>query len=140
MAFAAANPSNSNAQEAQTELTNWNSSANQSNPANLINVLLNQTQNIKNASYLPTSLLVQFWSPDNNGNPVLNSQTVQITYYDSLLRAFLLTDKRTPKSSDTIVATLTLGRILDVANHISPTLPQIDWRRGRMQEILFPQQ
>jgi prepilin-type N-terminal cleavage/methylation domain-containing protein len=142
LAFAVANgvnnPNDPNAQEAQKELNNWNSPANQSNPANLINVLLNQTPNIKKSSYLPTSLLVQFWTHDNNANAVQSSETVQITDYDSLLRAFLLTDKRTPDPSDTIVATLTLGRILDVANHISPTLPQIDWRRGTMQEILFP--
>ena len=140
LAFAAANPSNPNAQEAKNELIYWNSSANQNSPSNLINVLLNVTPNIKKASYLPSFNTVLVWRKDANGNPVQDTETPQITDYDSLLRAFLLTNTRTPDITDPIVATLTLGRILDVANNISPTLPQIDWRRGTMQEILFPQQ
>jgi hypothetical protein len=89
-------------------------------------------------SYLPTSRLVQFWTHDNNGNPVTNTETVQITNLDDLFRAYLLTDKNTPDPNDPIVATLMLGRILDVVKNISPTLPTIDWRRGTIQEILFP--
>jgi hypothetical protein len=104
------------------------------------------TPNIKNFSYLPPTNTVLVWRQDNNGNPVQNTESPPITDYESLLRAFLLTDNRTPDQTkkdgtpNAIVATLTLGRILDVANRISPSLPQIDWRRGTMQEILFPQQ
>ena len=144
VANAQANPNDLNAQailnEAQTELKAWNDSATQINPSNLINVLLTPNPLIKKSSgsYLPTSRLVQFWSKDNNGNPVTNTETVQITNLDDLFRAYLLTDKNTPDSNDPIVATLMLGRILDVAHNISPTLPTIDWRRGTTQEILFP--
>jgi type II secretory pathway pseudopilin PulG len=138
------NPNDPNAlailNEAQKELNNWNSSANQTDPSNLIGVLLNPNPLIKTSpgSYLPRFNTVHVWRQDSNGNPVQDTETPAIMDYDSLLRAFLLTNKRTPDASDPIVATLTVGRILDVANHISPSLPQIDWRRGTMQEILFP--
>jgi type II secretory pathway pseudopilin PulG len=139
-----ANPTDPNAQaglnEAQTELKAWNDSATQINPTNLINVLLTPSPLIKKSpgSYLAPTRVVQFWTHDNNGNPVTTTQTVPIADLDSLFRAYLLTDKNTPDSNDPIVATLMLGRMLDVAKNISPTLPTIDWRRGTTQEILFP--
>ena len=128
--------------EARKELDYWNSSAGQSNPANLINVLLNPNPLIKKSpgGYLPAFNTVQVWRNDN-GNMVLDTETPSITDYNSLLRAFLLTDKRTPDATDPIVAALTtLGMILDVGSkpQISPTLPQIVWRRGTTQQILFP--
>src|SRR5262249_42717105 len=82
-------------QKAQTELTNWNTT-NQNNAPNLINVLLNVTPNIKNGSYLPPSNTALVWRADANGNPVQDTENPPIADYDSLLRAFLLTDNRTP--------------------------------------------
>ena len=139
-----ANQNDPNAQAAlkaaQNELTAWHDSATQINPSNLINVLLTPNPLIKKSSgsYLPTSRLVQFWTHDNNGNPVTNTETVQITNLDDLFRAYLITDKNTPDPNDPIVATLMLGRILDVVKNICPTLPTIAWKRGTIQEILFP--
>jgi hypothetical protein len=131
-------------QQARNELTYWNTT-NQNNAPNLIKKLLNVTPNIKNASYLPQSNQALVWRADANGNPVQDTENPLITDYDSLLRAFLLTDNRTPDltkkdgTPNAIVAALTLGRILDLTNpNISPSLPQIDWRRGTMQEIVFP--
>lgn len=147
-----ASPNDTDAQaalgEAKTELKYWNDSANQNNPSALINVLLKPNSLIKKSpgSYLPPFNTVLVWR-NNNGNWVQDTETPPITNYDSLRRAFLLTDNRTPDqtrsdgSNNPILATLTLGRILDVsnlANPISPTLPQIDWKRGTQQEILFP--
>jgi hypothetical protein len=119
--------------------------ANQNQDPQLILRLINPDPNLpdlplkrltpNSRSYLPTSRTVQE-TIYVNGNPVQNTVTTQITDLDSLLRAYLLTDNGS--TTGNIVATVTVGTMLDVQNQVRPTLPIIDWRGGTLQEIVFP--
>jgi prepilin-type N-terminal cleavage/methylation domain-containing protein len=129
---------------AETDIQNWNTWANQNENPLLIQQLINPDPALPiplkpltpgSRSYLPKSRTVQE-TTYNNGIPVLNTVTVQITDMDSLLKAYLLTDDGTTAGNP--VATITVGKILDVQGQGRPTLPIIDWRGGTLQEIVFP--
>jgi prepilin-type N-terminal cleavage/methylation domain-containing protein len=130
--------------EAQAEIQRWNIWAQQNDSAGLINRLINPDPNLPiplaplnpppSRSYLPTSRNVPVTTMVN-GNPVLTYVLVQITDINSLLKAYQLTDDGTPTGN--IVATVSVGPMLDVTNQIRPTLPIIDWKSGTPQEILF---
>jgi type II secretory pathway pseudopilin PulG len=81
----------------------------------------------------PTPTLGQ---PTPTPTPTPTPEAVPITDLDSLLRAYLLTNDGA--TTGNIVATITVGTMLDVQNQIRPTLPIIDWRGGTLQEIVFP--
>ena len=130
--------------EAQAEVQRWNIWAQQNDSAGLINRLINPDPNLPiplaplnpppSRSYLPASRNVPVTTMVN-GNPVLTYVLVQITDINSLLKAYQLTDDGTPTGN--IVATISVGPMLDVTNQIRPTLPIIDWKSGTPQEILF---
>jgi type II secretory pathway pseudopilin PulG len=135
----------SNKSEAQHEITYvWNLSAQQNNNWALINRLINPDPaltdlpltplNPSSRSYLPTSRNVPVTTMIN-GNPVTNYVLVQITDIDSLLKAYQLTDNGTPTGN--VVATISVGPMLDVTSGTRPTLPIIDWKSGTPQEIQF---
>jgi prepilin-type N-terminal cleavage/methylation domain-containing protein len=143
LAFQLAVPANQG--EAQNEITNvWNNWAQQNDSAGLINRLINPDPNLPiplsrlnpppSRSYLPASRNVPVTTMVN-GNPVTTYVLVQITDINSLLKAYQLTDDGTPTGN--IVATISVGPILDVANGVRPTLPIIDWKSGTPQEIQF---
>jgi prepilin-type N-terminal cleavage/methylation domain-containing protein len=141
----APSPTPSPTPEAQLEIQHWNTLANQNQNPQLIARLINPDPKLPNlpltpltpgsTSYLPSSRTVQE-TIYVNGKPVINTVTVQITDINSLLKAYLLTDNGT--STGNIVATITVGTMLDVQNQVRPTLPIIDWRSGTLQEIVFP--
>ncbi|MBV8331087.1 MAG: hypothetical protein JOZ61_11560 [Verrucomicrobia bacterium] len=54
---------------------------------------------------------------------------------NTLLEAFQLTDDLTPTGN--IVATITVGPMLDLTTGMRPTLPIVDWKSGTLQEIQF---
>jgi len=130
--------------EAQAEIQRWNIWAQQNDSAGLINRLINPDPNLPiplaplnpppSKSYLPTSRNVPV-TTIVNGNPVTNYVLVQITDINSLLKAYQLTDDGTPTGN--IIATISVGPMLDVANQIRPTVPIIDWKAGTPQEIRF---
>jgi prepilin-type N-terminal cleavage/methylation domain-containing protein len=116
----------------------WNNSAQASDNPQLIAWLINPplaTLPLANpgGSYLPTSRNV----PVITGSSV-TYVLVQITDINSLLQAYQLTDNGTPTGN--IVATISLGTLLDNSNPASPirpTLPIIDWESGTPREIQF---
>ena len=130
--------------EAQSEIQRWNIWAQQNDSAGLINRLINPDPNLPiplaplnpppSRSYLPTTRNVPVTTMVN-GNPVTTYVLVQITDINSLLKAYQLTDDGTPTGN--IVATISVGPMLDVANQIRPTVPIIDWKSGTPQEIQF---
>ena len=130
--------------EAQAEIQRWNIWAQQNDSAGLINRLINPDPNLPiplaplnpppSKSYLPTSRNVPVTTMVN-GNPVTTYVLVQITDINSLLKAYQLTDDGTPTGN--IIATISVGPMLDVANQIRPTVPIIDWKAGTPQEIRF---
>jgi prepilin-type N-terminal cleavage/methylation domain-containing protein len=118
-------PGTSNIQEAKAEIQHWNLLAQENASADLIARLISPDTNFTDPplappgkSYFPASL---------NG--------VQITDMNSLLKAYLLTDNGTPTGN--IVATITVGPMLDLTSGMRPMLPIIDWRSGTPQEIQY---
>jgi prepilin-type N-terminal cleavage/methylation domain-containing protein len=118
-----------NVQEAKEEIQRWNLLAQQNDSADLIARLISPDTNFTDPplalasvpppkSYLPASV---------NG--------VQITDMNSLLKAYQLTDNGTITGN--IVATITVGSMLDLTTGMRPTLPIIDWNSGTPQEIQF---
>jgi prepilin-type N-terminal cleavage/methylation domain-containing protein len=118
-----------NVQEAKEEIQRWNLLPQQNDSADLIARLISPDTNFTDPplalssvpppkSYLPTSV---------NG--------VQITDMNSLLKAYQLTDTGTITGN--IVATITVGSMLDLTTGMRPTLPIIDWNSGTPQEIQF---
>jgi len=131
--------------EAQHEIQfKWNVWAQQNDSAGLINRLINPDPNLPiplaplnpppSRSYIPASRNVPV-TTIVNGNPVTTYVLVQITDIDSLLKAYQLTDDGTPTGN--IVATISVGPMLDVVGGTRPTLPVIDWKSGTPQEIQF---
>jgi prepilin-type N-terminal cleavage/methylation domain-containing protein len=117
-----------NVNEAKTEIQHWNLLAQQHDSADLILRLITPDPiltdlplaplNPGSRSYLPTS---------HNG--------VQITDMNSLLKAYQLTDNGT--TTGNIVATVSIGPMLDLTSGMRPMLPIIDWKSGTPQEIQF---
>jgi prepilin-type N-terminal cleavage/methylation domain-containing protein len=130
-------------QIAQTgqDITAWNSFAQQNNNPQLINLLINPDPALPiplvpltsgSRSYLPTSQTVQVV----DGNPVTTTPVVvQITDINSLLQAYQLTDTGTPTGN--VIATISVGTILDRTSGMRPTLPIVDWKGGTLQEIQY---
>jgi prepilin-type N-terminal cleavage/methylation domain-containing protein len=130
-------------QIAQTgqDITAWNSFAQQNNNPQLINLLINPDPALPiplvpltsgSRSYLPTSQTVQVVG----GNPVTTTPVVvQITNINSLLQAYQLTDTGTPTGN--VIATISVGTILDRTSGMRPTLPIVDWKGGTLQEIQY---
>jgi prepilin-type N-terminal cleavage/methylation domain-containing protein len=132
--------------EAQLEITRWNNWASQNDNFHLIDRLINPDPNLPNLplnpltpgsrSYLPTYNTVQVTINYQNGNPVIKTFTTQITDMDSLLRAFVLTDNGQPEGGN-VIATISVGTMLDLTTGTRPTLPIVDWKSGTLQEIQF---
>jgi prepilin-type N-terminal cleavage/methylation domain-containing protein len=147
LVIAAGNQTNSTPQQiqqagqAQQDITTWNSLAQQNNNPQLIHLLINPDPalpipmaplNPGSTSYLPTSRIVQVVG----GNPVTTTPvTVQITDINSLLQAYQLTDTGTPTGN--VVATISVGSVLDPTSGRRPMLPIIDWKGGTLQEIQY---
>ena len=135
-------PIPADALEAQREITRWNQWASQSNNSQLIARLITPDSNFSipipltpgSTSYLPTSNNAKITNYVN-GNPVVTYIPVQITSMNTLLEAFQLTDDLTPTGN--IVATITVGPMLDLTTGMRPTLPIVDWKSGTLQEIQF---
>jgi prepilin-type N-terminal cleavage/methylation domain-containing protein len=141
----AANPSptpGGPAPEAQLEIQRWNNWANQNNNSALIARLIIPDPNLTpplpfnpltpgSNSYLPTSNIAKIITNYVNGNPVINYVTVPITDMNSLLSAFQLTDDMTPTGH--VIATITVGPMLDLTTGMRPTLPVVDWKSGTLQ-------
>jgi prepilin-type N-terminal cleavage/methylation domain-containing protein len=120
-----------------SEVQHWNLLAQQNDSTDLIARLINpapSSTNPSSRSYLPTSRNVQV-TTIINGNPVVSYVMAPITDMDSLLKAYQLTDTGTPTGN--IVATISVGPMLDPTSGMRPTLPIIDWRGGTPQEIQF---
>jgi type II secretory pathway pseudopilin PulG len=137
LALESTNPNLASAVE--TAIVTWNTSARQSDNGTLIGLLLKPGLTglpLANpgGSYLPASRNVPV-TTYINGNPVTSYVLVQITDIDSLLKAYQLTDDGTPTGN--IVATISVGPVLDVTSGTRPTLPIIDWKSGTPQEIQF---
>jgi hypothetical protein len=139
LAFELAVPANQ--VEAQQEIQQrWNVWAQENDSAGLINRLINPDPNLPvplaplnpppSRSYLPASRNVPV-TTYINGNPVTNYVLVQIADIDSLLKAYQLTDDGTPTGN--VVATISVGPMLDVTSGTRPTLPIIDWKSGTIQ-------
>jgi len=122
-------PDTNNIQEAKAEIQHWNLLAQENDSVDLIARLISPDTNFTDPplalasvpppkSYLPASV---------NG--------VQITDMNSLLKAYQLTDNGTITGN--IVATITVGSMLDLTTGMRPTLPIIDWNSGTPQEIQF---
>lgn len=140
-------PSNPYQQQAQYAITQWNQLAGQNNNSELIALLIDPGQSLPtlplnpltpgSRSYLPTSntakMILKY--DKTTGNPIINYQVVPITDMDSLLRAFQLTVDMDP--SKDILATITVGPMLNVTDGTHPTLPVVDWMSGTLQEIQF---
>jgi prepilin-type N-terminal cleavage/methylation domain-containing protein len=131
----------SNQSAAQAEIQLWNGWAQQNDNLDLIGRLISPGLTglpLANpgGSYLPTSRNVPV-TTYVNGNPVTTYVLVQITDYNSLLKAYQLTDDGTPTGN--IVATITVGPMLagTPPPPTRPTLPIIDWKAGTTQEIRF---
>jgi prepilin-type N-terminal cleavage/methylation domain-containing protein len=120
----------------------WNPSAQQHDNPSLITRLISPLPGLPvtsvnsppSRSYLPASRNVPV-TTYQNGNPVTTYVLVQITDIDSLLRAYQLTDDGAPTGN--VIATIEVGPMLDVTNHVRPTLPTIDWKAGTVQEIQY---
>jgi prepilin-type N-terminal cleavage/methylation domain-containing protein len=117
--------------QAGQDITAWNSLAQQNNNPQLIYLLINPDPALPiplvpltsgSRSYLPTS------------NPAATTP-IQITDINSLLQAYQLTDTGTPTGN--VIATISLGTILDRTSGMRPTLPIIDWKSGTLQEIQY---
>jgi prepilin-type N-terminal cleavage/methylation domain-containing protein len=120
-----------------SEVQHWNLLAQQNDSTDLIARLINpasSSTNPSSRSYLPTSRNVPV-TTNIHGNPVVSYDMVQITDMDSLMKAYQLTDTGTPTGN--IVATISLGPMLDPTSGMRPTLPIIDWKSGTPQEIQF---
>jgi prepilin-type N-terminal cleavage/methylation domain-containing protein len=133
-----------NATEAKNEIQHWNILAEELDSQDLIARLINPDPaladlprsplNPGSRSYLPTSRNVQVTTVVG-GVPVTHYVTVPITDLDSLLKAYQLTDSGTP--SGNIVASISVGPMLDLTSGMRPTLPIIDWKSGTPDEIQF---
>jgi prepilin-type N-terminal cleavage/methylation domain-containing protein len=119
----------SNVDEAKDELQRWNTMAQQNDSIDLIARLINPDTNFTDPPLSPTSV-----PPPKSYLPA-SVNGVQITDINSLLKAYELTDTGTPTGN--IVATVTIGSMLDLTSGMRPTLPIIDWRSGTTQEIQF---
>jgi prepilin-type N-terminal cleavage/methylation domain-containing protein len=132
--------SSSNSGGVKHAIQQWNGWAQTNDSPDMINELINPPLTNQGASYLPTSRNVPVITY-TNGNPVTTYVVVQITDMNSLLEAYQLTDNGTPTGN--IVATISLGTMLDDSNPsspIRPTLPIINWQNwvnGTFQEIQF---
>jgi hypothetical protein len=134
----------SNTAEAKAEIQHWNLLAQENDSPDLIARLINPDPNLPDLplaplnppsrSYLPTSRNVPV-TTNINGIPTTTYVMVQITDMNSLLKAYQLTDNGTPTGN--IVATITVGTMLDLTSGMRPTLPIIDWKSGSPQEIQF---
>jgi type II secretory pathway pseudopilin PulG len=129
-------------QVAQNEITQWNSLASQHNDAQLIYTLINPNRTLPiplnpltsgSRSYLPPYNTVKVVTFYNNGNPVYSTFTTAITDINSLLQAFVLTDNGKPDGN--IIATISVGPMLDLTTGTRPTLPIVDWKSGTLPEI-----
>jgi prepilin-type N-terminal cleavage/methylation domain-containing protein len=133
-----------NATEAKNEIQHWNLLAEEHDSQDLIARLINPDPaltdlprspiNPGSRSYLPTSRNVQV-TTFVGGAPVTQYVMVPITDLDSLLKAYQLTDSGTP--SGNIVASISVGPMLDLTSGMRPTLPIIDWKSGTPDEIQF---
>jgi type II secretory pathway pseudopilin PulG len=129
--------------EAQQEITRWNNWASQHDDFHLIDRLINPDPNLPNLplnprtpgnrSYLPPYNTVKVMTFYNNGNPVYSTFTTAITDMDSLLKAFVLTNNGKPDGD--IIATISVGPMLDLTTGTRPTLPTVDWKSGTLPEI-----
>ena len=104
------------------------------NPLQLPGLPLTPINPPPSRSYLPAFRNVPV-TTYMNGNPVTTYVLVRITDIDSLLRAYQLTDDGTPTGN--VIATIEVGPMLDVTNHVRPTLPTIVWKAGTVQEIQY---
>jgi hypothetical protein len=131
--------------EAQKEITRWNNLASQHDDFHLIDRLINPDPALPiplipltpgSRSYLPTYNTLRIMLKYDNGNPVYQTFTTPITDMDSLLRAFVLTDTGRPDTG-IIIATVTVGPMLDLTTGMRPTLPVVDWKPGTLPEIQY---
>ena len=118
-----------NVQEAKDEIQRWNLLAQQNDSTDLIARLISPDTNFTDPPLAPSSV-----PPPKSYLPA-SVNGVQITDMNSLLRAYQLTDNGT--TTGNIVATITVGSMLDLTTGMRPTLPIIDWNSGTTQEIQF---
>jgi prepilin-type N-terminal cleavage/methylation domain-containing protein len=118
-----------NIQEAKDEIQRWNMLAQQNDSQDLIARLISPDTNFTDPPLAPSSV-----PPPKSYLPT-SVNGVQITDMNSLLKAYQLTDNGT--TTGNIVASITVGSMLDLASGMRPTLPIVDWKSGTAQEIQF---
>jgi prepilin-type N-terminal cleavage/methylation domain-containing protein len=118
-----------NIQEAKDEIRRWNLLAQENDSVDLIARLISPDTNFTDPPLAPSSV-----PPPKSYFPT-SVNGVQITDMNSLLKAYHLTDNGT--TTGNIVATITVGSMLDLTTGMRPTLPIIDWNNGTPQEIQF---
>jgi hypothetical protein len=116
------------ANRAQQDITNWNS-FDQGDNSKLIHLLINPDPN------LPIPLAPPIPGSTSYILPPVPPVAVQITDITSLLKAYQLTDDGTP--SGNILATISVGPLVQTGAMIRPTLPIIDWKANTVQEIQY---
>jgi prepilin-type N-terminal cleavage/methylation domain-containing protein len=114
--------------EAKTEIGHWNLLAQEHDNVDLIARLITPDPLLPDLPLAPLTPGFKSYLPTtHNGVP--------ITDINSLLKAYELTDNGTPTGN--IVATISIGPMLDLTSGMRPTPPIIDWRSGTPQEIQF---
>jgi prepilin-type N-terminal cleavage/methylation domain-containing protein len=119
-------PDTNNIQEAKAEIQHWNLLAQENDSVDLIARLISPDTNFTHPPLAPSSV-----PPPKSYLPT-SVNGVPITDMNSLLKAYQLTD-----NAGNIVATVTIGPMLDITSGMRPTLPIIDWKSGTPQEILY---
>ena len=112
--------------EAKAEIQHWNLLAQENDSVDLIARLISPDTNFTHPPLAPSSV-----PPPKSYLPT-SVNGVPITDMNSLLKAYQLTD-----NAGNIVATVTIGPMLDITSGMRPTLPIIDWKSGTPQEILY---
>jgi prepilin-type N-terminal cleavage/methylation domain-containing protein len=119
----------SNIQEAKVEIQHWNLLAQENDSMDLIARLISPDTNFTDPPLAPSSV------PPPKSYLLTSLNGVQITDINSLLKAYELTDNGTPTGN--IVATVTVGTMLDLTSGIRPMQPVVDWESGTPQWIQF---
>jgi prepilin-type N-terminal cleavage/methylation domain-containing protein len=119
-------PDTNNIQEAKAEIQHWNLLAQENDSVDLIARLISPDTNFTHPPLAPSSV-----PPPKSYLPT-SVNGVPITDMNSLLKAYQLTD-----NAGNIVATVTIGPMLDITSGMRPTLPIIDWKSCTPQEILY---
>ena len=130
---------------AQAAIQQWNQLVSQNDDSALIALLITPVtpdpsspsfplNRPAGSSYLPTSHTATV----TNGS-VIESFTTPITNMDSLLRAFVLTDNGQPYGNPigNVIATVSVGPMLDLNAGVRPTLPVVAWKPGTLQMLQF---